>query len=96
MNRAFQVHFIAMTNPSHRQKVRMLWVATSGTSVVYEGLKSWSRCIRCLKQLPQVEIASSEWMRVKELFDRDQYATLHEVKASPCDPESIGLERADR
>jgi hypothetical protein len=92
----FLIHLIAMPTSQGKPKVRMVWVATSGGPAVYEGQGSWSKCVYWVKRLPHIDISNSEWIRTRELFERNQYATLHEVRASLHDLESLGFQRADR
>src|SRR5262249_32638710 len=92
----FRIHLIAMTRPSRNQKVRMLWVATTGIPAVYEGLGPWPKCVRWVKRLPHSDISDSDWTRARKSFERYQYANLRCVMASLEDLESLGLQRADR
>lgn len=92
----FLIHLIAVSDSPRKPKVRMLWVATTGVPAVYEGQGSWSQCIYRVKRVPHIDISESEWVRAKELFERNQYATLHKVRASLHALESLGFQRADR
>jgi hypothetical protein len=92
----FLIHLIAMPTSQRKPKVRMLWMATSGGPAVYEGQRPWSKCVYRVKRLKHIDISSSDWIQKREFFKRNQYATLHEVKASAHDLESLGLQRADR
>lgn len=91
----FLVHLIGMSGGRRTPNVRMLWVATTGIQAVYEGLVSWSICARWLKQLPHADVSKQDLAVVKESFKRYQYATLHGVRASFYDLESLGLQRVD-
>ncbi len=92
----FLIHLIAVSASRRKPKVRMLWVATAGVPAVYEGQGSWSKCVYWVKRLPHIHISSGEWIRIRKLFERNQYATLLEVRASLHDLESLGFQRADR
>jgi hypothetical protein len=92
----FQIHFIAITRPSRSQKVRMLWVSTTGVPAVYEGPGTWSGCVHCVSHLPNSDISENEWIQARELFEKYEYTTLRGVIASLSDLESLGLQRADR
>ena len=92
----FLIHLIAMSTSQRKPKVGMLWVATSGGSTVYEAQGPWSKCVYWVKRLKHMYISGSEWIQKRQFFERNQYATLPEVKASAHDLESLGLQRADR
>jgi hypothetical protein len=92
----FCVHLIAISGSKRRPKVRMLFVATAGANVVYEGQGSWSKCIRWIQQLTVVNSDKPDLAAAKKEFGRGQYATLPEVRASVLDIESMGLQRVDR
>jgi|SRR5580698_10701231 hypothetical protein len=93
---AFQVHLIAMSGRSRTTKVRMLWVATTGTPAVYEGLVSWSKCIRWVERLRHRDISDGDWIRARRFLENYQYGNLRCVMASPEDLETLGLQRVDR
>ncbi len=95
MELTFRIHLIAMSGPRRIPRVRILWVATTSIPAVYEGMGSWSKCVSWMKRLPHIEVSRNEWIQVREAFERNQYTTLHGVRASLHDLESLGLQRVD-
>jgi len=93
---AFCIHLIGMPGARRRPKVRMLLVATTGHSAVYEGSGSWSACARWIKRLHHMGIAKNDLAAAEEKLKRDQYATLRGLRVSLHDVESLGLQRVDR
>ncbi|MBT9330855.1 hypothetical protein [Paracidobacterium acidisoli] len=74
----------------------MLVVATEGVPAVYEGHGSWSKCVLCIRRLFRSGISGDELAAMKEIFERDRYATLAGAKASLPDLESLGYQRVDK
>jgi len=93
---AFCIHLIAVTGPQRRPKVRILFIATDGTDAVYEGLGSWAKCVRWIKQLDCLDTTQHDLDAANRDFGRNRYAVLREVTASLLDIEALGLQRADR
>jgi hypothetical protein len=93
---AFCVHLIAISGPRPRPKVRILFVAIVGADAVYEGLGTWAKCVRWLKQLHCPDRTKHDLDAAKTDFGRNRCAVLREVAASPRALEALGLHRADR
>jgi len=92
----FCVHLIATSGSKRRPKVRMLFVATAGAAVVYEGQGSWSKCTRWIQQITIVNSGKPDLAAAKKEFSRGHYATLAEVRASLLELESMELQRVDK
>jgi hypothetical protein len=92
----FCIHLIAISGAKRRPKVRMLFVATAGADIVYEGQGSWSKCIRWIQQLTIVNSDKPDLAAAKKEFGRAHYATIPGVRASLLELESMGLQRVDR
>jgi hypothetical protein len=91
----FRIHLIGMSGHQRKREVRLLLVATTGVSAVFEGRGSWSRCTYWIKHLPGLSISKPELILVKKIMERERYATLPEARASLPDLESLGLQRVD-
>lgn len=91
----FRVHLIRMHGRDRRFAVRILLVETSNAKAVYEGLGSWTKCVRWIRCLSTIRISGEELTLVRKRLDQKCLATIQEVRASPSEIESLGLHRAD-
>jgi len=91
----FRVLFIWMSGPPRDPMVRVLLVGGEGATVVYEGMKPWSKCKRWIGRLRSTSTTNDELTHVCETFVRTQFATIEGAQASLEDLKSLGLHRAD-
>jgi hypothetical protein len=90
------MHFIRMHGPECDPTVRVLLVETTKTGVVFEGFGSWSQCKLWVLQISEFAISGDQLAAIRKRLELKRLASIQEVRTSPFDLQSLGLERTDR